>query len=393
MQKLTILIIAILLLTIKVFGQTDSCWTVLVIKKGSSPDYTKAIEGKFNPDGFYLFKNCIYEIDLKDKRKLSGRLIDISKDTLSFTNYFNQNVAFKAQTNLDTIKIHYRQLDKLNLISDRALGLYEKHSFDNFDFIFKKDTNNCILKSHWHEIFSNDNQIYELVPHLTAQGVDLLFEESGRTYYFYGAGMTKPDRSKMDNTYDKKNFIWFTPCNVEEINGIAIGLYTKNIKNREFNERDSLIVRGLSLEINPFSILAILFTSFDGPYPDSINIYYEKIKNDWEVKINGVNISLVNTINEMEIRGFNFTPLVTVIDEVHGVTISGLNNFCYILNGVSIAGLRNRATIAKGLQIGLFNKSTDMRGIQIGLWNTNAKRSLPLINWQFRPKKNKLKST
>ena len=50
-----------------------------------------------------------------------------------------------------------------------------------------------------------------------------------------------------------------------------------------------------------------------------------------------------------------------------------------------IAGLRNRAMIAKGVQIALFNKSSDMRGIQIGLWNMNGKRSLPLINWQFKP--------
>ena len=389
MPRITFIIIAILLSTFKLFGQTDSCWTVLLVKNGKTPDYTKPIKGKFSPDGFYLYRNCIYEIDLIDKRKLSGRLIEITKDTLSFTNFFNQNVAIKAQSTLDTIKIHYRQLDRLNLIADRAYGWYEKHSFDNFDFIFKKDTSNCKLESDWYEIFSNDNQKYELVPHLTAQGINLLFEESGRTYYFYGAGMTKPDRSKMDDTYDKKNFIWFTPCNVEEINGLAIGLYTKNIKNREFNERDSLIIRGLSLEINPFAIFGIMNPTFNGPYPDSINIYYENIKNDWQVKINGVNISLVNTVNEMEIKGFNFTPLLTVIDEVHGVTISGINNFCYILNGVSIAGLRNRAMITKGLQIGLFNKSTDLRGIQIGLWNTNAKRSLPLINWQFRPKKNK----
>ncbi len=389
MLRITFIVIAILLSTLKLFGQTDSCWTVLLIKNGRTPDYTKPIKGRFSPDGFYLYRNCIYDIDLKDQRRLSGRLIEITKDSLSFTNFFNQNAANKAESTLDTIKIHYRELNKLNLIADRALGWYEKHSFDNFDFIFKKDTSNCKLESVWYEIFSNDTQKYELVPHLTAQGIDLLFEESGKTYYFYGAGMTKPDRSKMDDTYDTKNFIWFTPCNVEEINGLAIGLYTKNIKNSEYNERDSLIIRGLAIELNLLSIFGLMNPRLNGPYPDSIDFYFKEIKTDWQVKVYGVNISLVNTINEMEIRGLNITPILTVIDEIHGVSISGVNNFCYILNGVSIAGLRNRAMIAKGIQIGLFNKSTDMRGIQIGLWNTNGKRSLPLINWQFKPKKKK----
>ena len=102
MPRITFIIIAILLSTFKLFGQTDSCWTVLLVKNGKTPDYTKPIKGKFSPDGFYLYRNCIYEIDLIDKRKLSGRLIEITKETFSFTNFFNQNVAIKAQSTLDT---------------------------------------------------------------------------------------------------------------------------------------------------------------------------------------------------------------------------------------------------------------------------------------------------
>ena len=387
MQRHPLIISALLLSTLISAGQTDSCWTVLLVKKGRTPDYIKAIDGEYNPDGFYLFRNCVYEIDLKDKRKISGRLVDIAKDTLSFTNFLNQSVALKAKSQLDTIKMHFKELERLNLIADVANRWYLKHPFNNFDFIFKKDTTNCKIESDWHAIFENDSQKYELVPHLTAQGITLLFEESGRPYLFYGAGMTKPDRTTFDGTYNTKNVIWFTPCRVEEINGLAIGLHTKNNKNREFNERDSLIVRGLAIEINPFSIFGLMNPKFNGPYPDSIDIYYENLKKDWQVKVHGVNISLVNTISEMELRGLNITPLLTVIDEIHGFSFSGINNFCYVLNGISIAGLRNRATIAKGVQIGLFNKATDLRGIQIGLWNINGRRSLPFFNWQFKSKR------
>jgi len=387
MNRCLILIITILISTLKLYGKVDSCWTVILLKKGNVLENIKPIKGKYNPTGFRLYRNCIYEIDLKDGRKIGGRLVDIKPDTLAFTNYFNQNVANKAQSKLDTFRIHYRQMDRLNLIADRAYGWYEKYSFDNFDFIFKKDTTICKLKSDWYQIFTNDNQKYELVPHMTAQGIKLLFEEDGRTYYFYGGGLTKPDRSKMDSTYNTRNVFWFTPCKVEEINGIALGFHAKNNKNEMFNERDSLIIRGLNLEINPFAIFALLNPQLTGPYADSIDFYNEYIKKDWQVKVFGVNLSLMTTINEMEIRGLNLTGLFTVVDEIHGITISGLNNFSYKMNGISIAGIRNRATFAKGIQIGLFNKSNDLRGFQFGLWNINGRRSLPFINWQFKPKK------
>jgi hypothetical protein len=387
MRKLTT-ITFLLFLTFSVFGQVDSTWNVLLLEKGNKLE-VKPNMAALSKTGFYLYKNCVYEIDLKNKRHIGGRLIGIKPDTLFFTNFFNSNVANSANTKLDTFAVYYKDLDKLNLIADRSMGWYTKYSFDNYNFIFKKDTTNYFFPSDWVVIYNNDPMKYELVAHMTAQGINTLFEESGRTYYFYGTGMTKPDRSKMDDTYDKKNVFWFTPCKVEEINGIALGLHAKNIKNQMFNERDSLIIRGLNLEINPFAIFSLMNPQLNGPYPDSINIYNENIKKDWQVKIHGVNISLVTTINEMRIKGFTLTGLITVVDEIHGVTISGINNFSYIMNGVSIAGLRNRATFAKGLQIGLFNKSTDLRGFQFGLWNINGRRSLPLINWQFKSKRKK----
>lgn len=382
MKRITILL-HLLILTFSVWGQADSSWNVLLLEKGKN--FEKKLDmANLSSTGFYLYKNCVYEIDLKNKTHIGGRLIDIQPDTLFFTNFFNSNVAYSANSKLDTFAVYYKNLDKLNLIADRSMGWYTKYSFDNYDFIFKKDTTNYFFESDWVAIYDNDPMKYELVAHMTSQGIDVLFEESGKTYYFYGTGMTKPDRSKMDDSYDKKNIFWLTPCTVEEINGIAIGLHAKNIKNQEFNERDSLIIRGLNLEINPFAVFSLMNSQLNGPYPDSLNFYNENISKDWQVKMHGVRISAVNTINEMRIKGFNLTGLITVVDEIQGVTISGINNFSYIMKGVSIAGIRNRSTFAKGVQIALFNQSTDLRGFQFGLWNINGRRSLPFINWQFK---------
>ena len=370
------------------FGQADSSWNVLLVEKGHKLN-VKEDMASFSKTGFYLYRNCVYEVDLKNKTHIAGRLIDIKADTLFFTNYFNSNAAYSAKTALDTIAVFYKDLDKLNLIADRAMRFYDKYSFDNFDFIFSKDTIAYKFPSEWLEIYNNDPMKYELVTHLTAQGINLLFEQSGKTFYFYGTGMIKPDRSKMDETYDRRYVFWFTPCMVEEINGIALGFRAKNIKNELYNERDSLVIRGLNLEINPFAIFSLFSAQLSGPYPDSINTYNEIIKKDWQVKVHGLNISLLTTINEMRIRGINLTGLISVVDEIHGVSISGINNFSYIMNGLSIAGIRNRATIARGVQIGLFNKSTELRGFQFGLWNINGRRSLPFINWQFKAKRKK----
>lgn len=383
MKKITIPLL-FQLFVVTVWGQIDSSWNVLLLEKGNNFEI-KPNMATLNKTGFYLFKNCVYEIDLKNQKHISGRLIDVKPDTLVFTNFFNANVAFSAGAKLDTFAIHYKNLDKINLISDRTLGLYNKYSFDNYNFIFKRDTANYSFPSNWVAIYNNDSLKYELVAHLTEQGINTLFEDNGRTYYFYGKGMTKLDRSKIDTTFNQKNIFWFTPCNIEKINGVAIGFYTKNWKNDKYNLRDTLIINGLNLEINPFGFIAIFNPErLNGPYPDSLSYYYKTVSKDWRVKVRGVNISLTNTINEMRIKGFNLTGLFTAVDEINGVTISGFKNFSYLMNGVSIAGIQNRATLAKGVQIGLFNKATDMIGFQFGLWNENGKRSLPFVNWQFK---------
>ena len=369
-----------------VFGQSDSCWNLLLIGKGEKLQ-VKPEMSKYSQTGFYLYRNCIYDIILKSGKEYSCRLIDIKPDTLYFSNFFNSNVAKRANSILDTFAINYRQLDKLKLIADRSIGWYEKHSFDNLDFIFKKDTISYIIKSYWEQIFFNDTSKYEIAPHLSAQGVTYLFEEGGLTFYFYHGGMYKPDRSLMDLSYDVKNIIWFTPNDVEKINGLAIGLYPENTKNYQFHERDSLVINGLNLTINPWAIFSLLNPRFTGPFPDSIELYNELIVKDWSTEINGLNFSLVNTTGGIRLNGFSLSSLITITDETRGFQISGLSNFSYILKGVSISMLYNRAMIAKGIQIGLYNKSKDMRGIQLGLVNINGKRTLPFINWQFNGNK------
>ena len=397
--KKIIVLLLLQLVSITIFGQNSDSqkdnWNVLLLKKGNQLE-TKENMSSLSKTGFYLYKNCIYDITLRnekgfEEKKIGGRLINIKPDSLIFTNYFNLNAAFSNNAKLDTFAVHYEELDQLKIISDRSLGLYEKISFDNYDFVFKKDTVNYAFKRDWVKIYTNDVMLYEVVAHMTAQGIGALYEQDGRTYFFEGTGLIKPAPPAKDNTYNVRNIIGFTPSNSEEINGIAFGVWTKNMKNSQLNLRDSLVIRGLNIEINPMSIFMIMMgnTQTTGRCADDLDYYYKVLKKDWYVKISGVHINPLTTINEITIKGLNITGLITVADEIHGVTISGVNNFAYIMNGLSISGIRNRATLAKGVQIGLFNKATELRGFQFGLWNINGKRSLPFINWQFKPKRKK----
>ena len=373
------------------FSQTDSCYSALMIRKGCTPKAKGMLAGAYDPRGFYLYRNCLYNIELKNKTQINGRLIDIRPDTLWFTNFINPSAAKKAHQKFDTLKVSQKDLWRLNLNSDATFGFYDRHYFKNNNLIIRKDTVVNYIESEWAVSGSNPAYKTELVPYLSAYSLYLVYEQNGFTYYYQGGAIDIPDTSKISRTYKKRNGIWLTPCEVEEINGLAVGMYTKNLKNRDFGERDTLLVRGLALELNFFALFSLMNPKLNGPFPDSLSFFAQTLSNDWQVKVNGVSISLVNNINEMTVRGMSLSSAITAVDRIYGLSVAGINNFCYVLKGLQLAGLRNRAGVARGLQLGLFNKATDLRGIQIGLWNMNGKRSLPFINWQFSSKKSSRK--
>lgn len=409
MRKILIVIIILGWSGNTLFSQDSLEWKVLLLKKGR--EYKEKEElFDFSSSGFYLCENCIYNLQIDSGEYINGRLTDVKLDTLFFTHFFNETAAFRAEENLDTIAYHYSKLKQISLISDRSLGLRETHSLRKFDFIFKKDSAGYFLPSRWEKIFKNDNKLYEIVPHLTAQGIGFLFEENGKTYYFYGGGMTKPDAAKRDTRFIKRNVIGFTPANVDEINGLSLSFYTINTKNAQHGEENHLTVNGLNVGLNPFVIFFIILDPFaDAVNSDNIQYYHEKIKDKSRTTINGVNLGISSFMLGAKINGFSLAVGKTLAYKIEGVTISGVSNFAYKIQGVSLSSIHNRATILEGVQIGavnlnakmngvqlgVFNRSRQMRGLQIGLinisqqtkglqiglWNKNAKRSLPFVNW------------
>src|SRR3954471_12344683 len=86
------------------FGQSDSTWTVMMLKKGNQPEI-KDNMAEFSQTGFYLYRNCFYDLEFKDKTKKTLRLIDIKPDTLTFIGISEKRDADFAQVAKDTFLI------------------------------------------------------------------------------------------------------------------------------------------------------------------------------------------------------------------------------------------------------------------------------------------------
>lgn len=156
-------------------------------------------------NGFYLYRNCIYDIKLTSGKRYNARLIDIKKDTLKFLSSFNESVAKKGGQSLDTLNLYYRSLEKIFLIADRTMGYFTHISLDNYDVTFSLDTSHYELPIEKGNIFQDDSVQYELVPFLTHQGLNWLFEIDGKTYYYTGV-MPKPEPDVIDTGYTTKGF-------------------------------------------------------------------------------------------------------------------------------------------------------------------------------------------
>lgn len=381
-----VLLFIFLLTTVFLFGQqnaVDSVWKVRIVPKNKVYKSKYRDSVSFNPKGFYLVKNCYYKLTSKSKGELFGILVDVKKDSLVFSNYFNANVANTFGDPFFTFSLHYKDLKTLNLLSDRALNWYTRIGLNSYEFEFIKDTGDLAWMSPEVKIYRNSDKKYKLVPYLTYQGFEYLYEWEGKVLVYSGTGLYEPDRNKMDYTYDVRNVAWITPSNVEVINGLAIGVYADNYKHARFYELDTLTVNGINLELNPFGWISIMNPSNNAPFKDSIEFYYEYLRPQIENTINGLSVNITSNIDEDKINGVNIVALMNIVDEVHGVSIAGLSNFAYVFRGVMISGLNNRVTDGKGVQIGLFNKAKNFKGIQIGLWNNNGKFSLPIVNMRF----------
>lgn len=186
---------------------------------------------------------------------------------------------------------------------------------------------------------------------------------------------SQSDSINLDKNQIDRFVFGFIPSVATNIYGIALGpVGSEAICNKPYTKYS----HGLNLQLlgqGFFQIFYIKTLQFDDFHWMSDTVPKRAVHN-------GLLISPLGTFTD-QINGVSFSLWMSMGKKINGLSFNFFWNLYEEINGVSIA-LVNHVTKVNGMQIGLLNKTKNLRGFQIGLWNQNEKRSLPILNWNFR---------
>jgi hypothetical protein len=364
------------------FAQEDSSQNLYFVKKNRKVIFGEHDYQPGKKEAFYIYRNCLYDFVFKDNRQLSIRIIDIRNDSVYYTRHLQEKEVSPNDGREDTLALHPMQLKKLKMIGDRVFGLYSSYSLSKCRYVFEKSDSPKVFITRTTTSYSKDSSrsaTYELLPFLTAQGIDIVYEQRGATYYYEGqAPRLDEDTVQKKKPFIAKKWFWYTPSNANKISGLTVGLQTL------INDDDSLVIEGvninadlLSMFITPFLMLRIASSN------NLVNMQDTVDKTAMKSRVTGLSLSFGGLVGEMRVRGVSINGGVCSATEVDGLLITGTQNLAHEFKGVAITSLRNMAIKGRGMQIGLLNICKDLKGVQLGLWNVNSKRKLPFINWSF----------
>lgn len=175
------------------FAQADSTWSVMILKKGRHPEM-KDNMAEYSPTGFFLYRNCFYDIQLKKAKRQTLRLTDILQDSLVFTGISYKSDANPAIPSTDTFTIACHNIENIHLVRDWSTGNSKKIKCSNYYFLFSKTVMDYHLDSK-HDNVYNLETVSELIPRLTAYGITYHYEYNGKLYYHSGIRVRTPKYS------------------------------------------------------------------------------------------------------------------------------------------------------------------------------------------------------
>lgn len=194
---------------------------------------------------------------------------------------------------------------------------------------------------------------------------------------------SQSDSLEFDKKARDRYVIWLIPSAAKNIYGIAIGpVGSEAICNRPYTKYS----HGLNIQIlgqgffQVFYINKVNFKDFYLADKDSLLINFDTIP--LRTIHNGIIISPLGTFTP-KVNGISFSLFMSRGHKINGISFNLFWNLYNYINGASI-GFVNTAGSVKGIQVGLVNKTVKLRGFQFGLWNKNERRSLPIINWNFK---------
>jgi len=186
-----IMIVFLIFFQLDSSGQSDSVWNVMILKKGNQPEI-KDNMAEFSQTGFYLYRNCFYDLKFRDNIKRTLRLIDIKPDTLTFIGISEKKDSNLAQVAKDTFQVGYKNIEKLLLLRDWGAETSKKINCDDYYFIFHKSLIDNRYESKYAYVFPSGNSKNELVPRLSSYGITYHYEYGGKLYYHSGIKVQTP---------------------------------------------------------------------------------------------------------------------------------------------------------------------------------------------------------
>ncbi|WP_288436428.1 hypothetical protein [uncultured Chryseobacterium sp.] len=164
------------------FGEGN---VLIVIRKGK--EFTDLKDLRKSGKGFAIKMEAIYSMEFADGQRYESSVVKkITADSLSITNFFNENAAKLAGQPFKLISYPLSSLKYVRFIDDRMLSLYSKKNIQkNFDLLVKRmdRAKMCPAVIQFKE---KNNEMKVCHFYLTSQGYDLLYEDNGRVYYMEG---------------------------------------------------------------------------------------------------------------------------------------------------------------------------------------------------------------
>jgi hypothetical protein len=180
-----ILLVFLIFFRLDSFSQADSIWNVMILKKGNQPEI-KDNMAAFSKTGFYLYRNCFYDLEFRDKTKKTLRLIDIKPGTLIFIGISQKKDTDFTRPATDTFSIDYNNIRRFLLIKDWGAKNSKKINCDDYYFIFHPSIIDNRYESKYASVFPDAGPKTELVPRLSSDSITYHYEYGGKLYYYSG---------------------------------------------------------------------------------------------------------------------------------------------------------------------------------------------------------------
>ncbi|EFK33020.1 Uncharacterised protein [Chryseobacterium gleum] len=164
------------------FGEGN---VLIVIKKGK--EFTDLTDLRKSGKGFAIKMEAIYSMEFADGQRYESSVVkSITQDSISITNFFNENAAKLAGQPFKLITYPLSSLKYVRFIDDRMLSLYSKRNIQkNFNMMVKK-MDHAKMCPAVIQFRDRNNEMKVCHFYLTSQGYDLLYENNGRVYYMEG---------------------------------------------------------------------------------------------------------------------------------------------------------------------------------------------------------------